>query len=73
MTTHMLPSAEITGAVTRCPGCSSSHTTWIAAADRFLCKTCGTCWQPAGEHVDRVDPRQCSGCGLRPICRAANF
>ncbi len=73
MTAYLTPLPALTGTAPRCPGCGSSRTTWVdAAAERnFLCKTCGTCWHPAADAADRVDPRQCPGCNLRRICLAA--
>lgn len=57
----------------RCPGCGSANTAWVdtTAQQNFLCRTCGACWHPAAGHLDRVDPLQCPGCGLRRICLAA--
>ena len=73
MDAHVMESAAVPGTATRCRGCGSSHTTWVAAAAQrnVLCKTCGACWHPAAGRIDRVDPRQCPGCSLRRICRAA--
>ena len=74
MTTHVMGSPALTSAATRCPGCGSTHTTWVDAAnqDNFLCKTCGACWHPAAGRLDRVDPQHCPGCSLGRICQAAN-
>lgn len=74
MTTAVMHSPTLTSAATRCPGCGSSYTAWAvtAAQQNFLCKTCGACWHPAAGRTDRVDPRDCPGCSLRRICRAAS-
>lgn len=73
MMAFVMPSPALTGTAARCPGCGSSRTTWVDAKDaqNFLCKTCGACWHPASGRAERVDPRQCPGCSLRRVCRAA--
>ena len=73
MTAYVTDSPAPAGTATRCPGCGSSHTTWVRAGaqDNFLCKTCGACWHPAAGHTDRIDPQQCPGCSLRRVCLAA--
>ena len=54
MTASTMNIRPLTASTTRCPGCGSSHTTWVAAAaqDNLLCKTCGACWHPAAGRAD---------------------
>ncbi|MGE5132426.1 MAG: hypothetical protein ACM32E_05880 [Gemmatimonadota bacterium] len=74
MTAYAMDSPGLATTATRCPGCGSNHTAWVDAAgqDNFLCKTCGACWHPATGRLERVDPRDCPGCGLGRICAAAS-
>lgn len=73
MTEYLMDPLGPVGTATRCPGCGSSHTTWVSAAARgnLLCKTCGVCWHMVSGHNEPVDVRECPGCEYQPICVAA--
>lgn len=73
MVAELMEPIGLAGTAARCPGCGSSHTTWVAAAaaDNLLCKTCGTCWHGSDGRNVRVDVRACPGCALQAICLAA--
>ena len=78
MIADLMQAPPFAATAVRCPGCGSTHTAAVStqAQDNLLCKTCGSCWHPAGGGAaaggaERVSPRQCPGCGLRRICEAA--
>ena len=73
MTQYLMDPLGPVGAATRCPGCGSSHTTWVSTGvqDNLLCKTCGVCWHEEHGRNGEVGVASCPGCEHRDICLVA--
>lgn len=56
-----------------CPECGNGRLQAVSDGERanFLCTTCGNCWHPELEWVERVNPATCAGCPSRAICLGA--
>jgi hypothetical protein len=52
----------------RCPACGSTSSLQYVRSDdrsRWLCRSCGRCWQPVHGSLRRVDALACRGCTAR--------
>ena len=56
-----------------CPECQNGRLEAVSDGDltNFVCHTCGTCWHPELDWVERVDPATCPGCPSSEVCLAA--
>ena len=53
-----------------CPDCGNGRLQAVSdgEAANFLCSTCGNCWHPELDWVQRVNPATCPGCPARAKC-----
>ncbi|HWC12776.1 MAG TPA: hypothetical protein VG455_16325 [Acidimicrobiales bacterium] len=56
-----------------CPECGNGRLRAVSDGHQanFVCETCGSCWHPELEWVNRVNPTTCPGCLSREICTNA--
>lgn len=56
-----------------CPNCGNGRLQAVSDGEltNFVCTTCGSCWHPELDWVNRINPTTCPGCPERATCLGA--